>query len=307
MTPLRLLKRAWSSVSRSARSAARSSGRSVRSRARWIEARAKNFRYFIQLTGVVVVAFYTTATVRTLWVLKDGNDTARRQLASSQQTADAARRSAEMAERQLELSERPWVYATDFHGTDLNFKTNEWFQHDQGGFLKFTFTLKNVGNSVAMRVYSAAKVIPRGTSVVNRPSADYLLEQESAVCDAPLEQVRELASLDSPTAGGMCGGAPQGDEAIGDFMFPHEETSREASIFVPRTEVEAAAREIETGRIVNLLLVTCTAYQFSFPDISTRGRGPFHRMMTAFWVVDGDARTVANTSLDPEGQYQPRH
>jgi hypothetical protein len=247
---------------------------------RWLTRGLKQIQPLIELGALIALIVYTSATLHTLRVLKDGNGHA-------QKSADAAQLSAQTAARQLELSERPWMSPTDFHATDLNFKTHRSFPYpeEDGATLRFTFKVKNVGKTVALRVYSWAKIIPR-PFVIERESVRDLLQEEMAVCSAP------------PTS--AVGGA------VGDFIFPEDERSEQQDLFLPRTQVDAGARDIPngTGRIVHLLVATCTAYQFPFSLANAQeSQGRFHRTMKAFWVVDAVAKTIANTDLDPEGQY----
>jgi hypothetical protein len=155
-------------------------------------------------------------------------------IAAAQTAADAATKSADVAEKTLIATQRSWVSVHD-----LKIVARLYFAQG-GAHLPLEFELKNTGNSPALFVHIEARMFP--------------LHKETIDIVAMQKQVREKAQAQEWRK-----------HESGMAIFPGDVRPEKKIVSVSKEELEKGSFERSDGlRGVNLVLVGCVDYEFSF-------------------------------------------
>jgi hypothetical protein len=182
---------------------------------------------FVEIAGAILLAVYTAYTIKMYWANK--------------KAADAAKSAADTAANQLVLSERPWIKITHRIVNPLTFDV----PGNGGQITSMTLedTLENVGQSVALHIFSWEDVIPMDNGFSPFVTARV---RQGQWCNA---------SRHSDVTKGLSGYV----------LFPKDHFSQNSRIGGYMTIVNKIAQENKNipGK-VGFVLIGCVAYRSSF-------------------------------------------
>jgi len=152
-------------------------------------------------------------------------------------TLQAIHRQANIMERQIAAMERPWIAVNVSVASPLQFNRKD--RKGNAG-LNFTFSLKNVGHSVAVGVNAEAKIIAWKDDLAQP------IKRQRNFCD----EVRQ--SMVDPSERGIT-------------LFPDEQTVQIIGFEISSVDVESAVLPFKgtEGKYFSPVLVGCVDYQFS--------------------------------------------
>lgn len=156
-----------------------------------------------------------------------------------------------IARRTLEIQERPWI------SVDVNLSSPVIFYKDGSAEMEVSFSLKNVGHSVATHVWEQMQIVPfsapdGGEAILSKSDETERLRNE--LC----EKVREMADLGS----------------VGFVLFPEQEIvlGRKMSVARERVKEKSFTQPDQTGLFVDLIMIGCVAYRPTlFPGFHVTG------------------------------------
>jgi hypothetical protein len=205
-----------------------------------------------ELLGLFVLCVYAAYTIKIYRATK--------------QSADAATNAAKTAADSLVLAQRPWIKIKHRIVQPLTFNVSRW----KGPVATMTVedTLENVGQSVALNVFSWEDIIPVGSQ------GDYTAARvrQAQWCDANRGRIQTLS---------------------GDVLFPKDPFVQQSSIG-PFMDAVNKAADSSLGDLrgkVAFVLVGCIAYRSSFEPPTA----PAHE--TRFMYYLGEP--------SPDGGFQP--
>jgi len=167
---------------------------------------------------------------------------AQAEIATSTNSAEAAKNSADTAARELELSERPWVDADVRINGPLAFNVN-------GANLSILITLRNTGHSPAFNT----TINPQLMIIFGGPDPFQLRNE---VCQGAVKQVSSYG--------------------FGVSLFPNSDFQSPMSVGLGKQDIEKAEASFSgelRGKIVGLNLVVCIAYRPTFNNTSVYTTG----------------------------------
>lgn len=226
----------------------------ARSEKHWIDYATISF----ELIGLVVLCVYAVYTIKIYRATK--------------QSADAATSAAKTAANSLVLAQRPWIKINHRIVTPLTFDV----LRGSGPVAMMTVedTLENVGQSVALNVFSWEDIIPMDTP----NSFQTARARQAQWCDANRNQIQSMS---------------------GDMLFPKDPFVQQSTIG-PMMSVVYHAANSNTGDLrgkAAFILVGCVVYKSSFEPLGS----PTHQTRFMYWLGEPSKDGGFNPWVVPMG------